>query len=144
MSTVNLATKPAKPVSGLDREYTLKNTIDFSANNVASGDVVQALSIPAHTLVRGVYWRTLTAEGATCAASIGDGADPDGFAAGINLNTDTTEGFSSLALAEGTPNTVAGYTAGKLYPAADTIDLVMGNAATAAKIMIKAVCVDFS
>lgn len=144
MATVDLTNKAAKPANGLDKFYLLKGVLDFAAHPVAASDVVQALSIPAHTLVKGLYWRVLTAEGATCTATIGDGSDPDGFGAAVNLNSTSTESWSTLALTEGTPNTVTGYTSGKLYTAADTIDLVMGHATDAAKIELKALCVDLS
>jgi len=46
-----------------------------------------------------------------------------------------------LALAEATPNTIVGFTSGKLYAAADTIDMLFNNTADTAIFEVVAYCI---
>ena len=95
----------------------------------AAGDTVQALKIPAGALVDEVFCIVRTAQGATCTATVGDGAAAAAWDASINLNA--AAGTLTSAL-EGTD----AYAAGKFYSAADTIDLVLGHTTNAAKITV--------
>jgi hypothetical protein len=127
--------------AGLKR---ISNTIDFSkaANTTADGDVAQVLNIPAGCLVLAAGWEIVKAEGGAAAGTYGDGADVDGYHGTFNGNaTAGTVVVSTLALAEAAPNTVSGYTAGKLYATADTIDLVTTNALDAAIVKFFAIVV---
>lgn len=101
-----------------------------------------ALSIPAGTLVERVGYTVITPEGGTAAGTLGDGVDPDGYIAAVNLNAAAgTKAISTLALTTGTPNTVTGYTAGKFYTAADTIDFIPGNDLDNAVVEFWAICI---
>jgi hypothetical protein len=84
-----------------------------------------------------------TAEGATLTIDVGDGSDTDGFLDGVNANT--AAGYTnSLVLAEAAPNTVVGYSNGKYYAAADTLDVKIVNAAATAVMRLWAVVADCS
>lgn len=116
---------PYTPASEL---VVLRNTIDFMATPRLAAAVVPVLSIPAGTLVERVGYTLITAEGGTAGGTIGDGADVDGFIATLNFNAAAgTKAISALALAEAAPNTIVGYSGGKFYAAADTIDFIPGN-----------------
>lgn len=132
--------------AGFPSYAVFENVIDFSklATAAAQNDVVPALAIPANTLIQGVAWEVEGVEGASRNFAIGDGDDTDGFVASTSANT-LAKGATALALAEGTPNTITGYSAGKFYSAADTIDLlaVTSGGLTAAKIRVKAYGVVF-
>lgn len=100
---------------------------DAGATALGAGDILQVIDLPAktHVLVAGID--VTTAEGGTLTLDLGDGGDPDGYLDGVDGNVATSYA-SALTLAEGTPNTITGYSEGKYYSAADTIDLVMVNA----------------
>jgi hypothetical protein len=93
---------------------------------LASGDVLEVIPVPAKTLVMRVGYDVTTAEGATATFDLGDGSDADGYLNDVDLNS-VGSGVMSLALTEGTPNTIAGYSNGKYYSAADTIDMTLNN-----------------
>jgi hypothetical protein len=103
---------------------------DLKGAAFAAADILEAFYIPAGWFVEKVGLRVLTAEGAACTAHVGDGDDPDGFLVNANLNSTSTNAQSALTLVEAAPNTVLGYTAGKLYTAADTIDITFNSAGT--------------
>lgn len=137
---------PASYASGFGRmPFVLEAEVDFSANNHDSNDVLNVLAIKAGFYVLSVIMKVVTPEGATLTVDIGDGDDPDGYIDGANGNaTAGTEVVSDLALTNGTPNTVTGYTAGKYYAADDTIDLIPKNNADAAVVRVRALCFDLS
>ena len=84
-----------------------------------------------------------TVEGGTLTIDVGDGTDPDGFLDGVNGNAAASYS-TSLVLAEAAPNTVTGYSNGKYYSAADTIDVKTVNAADTAVMRLWAVVADCS
>lgn len=130
---------PYTPASEL---VILRNTIDFKAAPKVATTVVPVLDVPAGTLIQRAGYTVITAEGGTAAGTLGDGVDPDGYIAAVNLNAAAgTQAISALALTEGTPNTVTGYTAGKFYTAADTIDFIPGNDLDAAVVTFWAIAV---
>lgn len=102
------------------------------ATGFTANDIIQFLDVPAGTFVHACWVRVLTAEGATLTCEIGDGSDVDGFAVAVNLNAaGYTDGVRSLV--EATPNTFTGYSFGKLYTAADTLDIkILNSVANAA------------
>ncbi len=107
--------------------------IDFSALAYSSGDILQLVNVPAESFVHRVKYKVETVQGATLTFGLGDGSSTSGFVAAANGNA-LGSGVNTLTLTEGTPNTVATYTNGKYYSAADTIDLILNNAASVAKI----------
>jgi hypothetical protein len=91
---------------------------------IALNDVFQLISIPAGAFVLSVAAKVTTVEGGTCTFDIGDGATVDGYLDGVDGNTSAdTQSF--------TADTTEAFGAGKLYTAADTIDmkLITGTAA---------------
>ena len=122
----------------------IERTIDFKQvaayragaglTALGSGDVYEILELPAKTLVLRVGYDVTTAEGATATVHIGDGATASGFVSGANLNS-VGSGASALALTEGAPNTITGYSGGKYYSAADTIDLTLNHASIDAAVV---------
>lgn len=111
---------------------------------LASGDVLEVIPVPAKTLVMRVGYDVTTAEGATATFDLGDGSDADGYLNDVDLNS-VGSGVMSLALTEGTPNTIAGYSNGKYYSAADTIDMTLNNnAINAAVVRVWALVADAS
>jgi hypothetical protein len=130
-------------IDGLNKIFVLHRKIDFSLpeNQLGAGDTAQVLNVPAGFFVLKAGHNTIRAEGGTAAGTLGDGSDPDGYVAASNLNS---TGFqsSALALTEGTPNTVAGYSNGKFYADADTIDYVATNALDNALVDFWAVVID--
>lgn len=147
MTTTNLTVggTAKMPNTKAGKTFVLENVIDFSINTMAQNDIAQLLNIPAKTLVQAVQWEVERVEGAARNFAIGDGADDDGFITTTTANT-LASGCSGLTLTEATPNTVTGYSNGKYYSAADTIDLkaVTSGGLTTGKIRIKAVCVELN
>lgn len=138
MSTIDLTDNQDGGVhAGARSLVVLSNTIDFSVNPAAALDVIQAIDIDAGDVVLRTTVNVLTAEGGTLTFDLGDATDPNGYMDGVNGNAVAITG-SALALTEGTPNTVAAYSNGKLYTAADTIDMVLDNAADTAVIKVSA------
>lgn len=139
--------------AGLTKVNRVEVELDFAAIAAArsaagataltSGDVLEALPLPAKSLVLAVGLDVTTVEGGTLTIDVGDGSDTDGYLDGVDANT-VASYASALALAEGTPNTVVGYGAGKYYSAADTIDVKLVNAADAAVVRLWALVVDAS
>jgi len=113
-----------------------------SATALAATDVLEVLPVPAGTHVLSVGYEVTTAEGAVATMDVGDGADPNGYLDAVNLNS-AGSGVMTLALTEGAPNTVTGYSAGKYYAAADTIDISLDhNSIDTAVVRLWAVFVD--
>lgn len=130
----------------IERTIDFKQVADYRASAglaaLGSADVYEILELPAKTLVLRVGYDVTVAEGATATVHIGDGADADGFVVGANLNS-VGSGSSALALTEGAPNTITGYSNGKYYSAADTIDLTLNHAGiNAAVVRVWALIVD--
>lgn len=140
--------------AGLHKVTRVEVVLDFakiaaaraaaSATALASADVLEVIPIPAKSLVLRVGFDVTVAEGATATVGIGDGAAATGYATAVNLNS-VASGVSTLALTEGTPNTVTGYSNGKYYSAADTIDLTLNHSSIdAAVVRVWALVVDCS
>jgi hypothetical protein len=112
--------------------------LDFAKNPVAASDVVQIVEIPAGTLVINVFCTVITAEGATCTATLGDGADADGWDVSVNLNATAGTITYGIAGTDAYVNSI-GTAQGKIYTSADTLDFVMGHATDAAVIDVRVV-----
>jgi len=119
----------------------LRNLVDFKKTPSGAGDVVQVINIPADCIVLRAGHKTLRVEGGTAAGTLGDGADVDGYLTASNFNALATQ-MSTLALTEAAPNTVTGYSGGKFYSAADTIDIVTTQALDLALVEFYALVVE--
>ena len=133
--------KAGFPSSGLNKMFVLKNVLDFADVPVLAADVVQALMIPAGTMVLEVLTKVITPEGATCTANVGDGSSTAGWNTAADLNA--AAGTYEQSLKATDARNVANVT-GYIYTAADTIDLVMGHNTDAAKVAVYAICMDLS
>ena len=117
------------------RPYLVENTIDISAINGDSGaaqnDVIQALDIPAETLVMEAGIEVLTALSSSVTLDLGiTGGDVDIY---VDGDTNAT-GYSTLTA-----------TARHISASADTLDvLVLSADSTAGKIRVWAVMCDIS
>jgi hypothetical protein len=138
--------------AGLTKVHRVEVELDFAAiaaarsaagaAALASGDVIEAMPLPAKSFVLAVGYDVTTAEGASATFDLGDGSDADGYLNDISLNS-VASGAMALALAEAAPNTVAGYSNGKYYAAADTIDVTLNSASVdAATVRIWALVMD--
>lgn len=142
-TTDKTANQSAKPTAGKRHAFVMENTIDCAASNLAQDDVAQLIDVKAGWLVERVLAEVETAEGGVATFDVGDASDVDGFLDGVDANA-TGMSVSTLTLTEGAPNTVTGYSAGKLYTADDTIDLLALAAMDAAKITVRAYIVDLN
>ena len=117
------------------RPYLVENTIDISAINGDSGaaqnDVIQALDIPAETLIMEAGIEVLTALSSSVTLDLGiTGGDVDIY---VDGDTNAT-GYSTLTA-----------TARHIAASADTFDvLVLSADSTAGKIRVWAVMCDIS
>jgi hypothetical protein len=115
--------------------YLVENTIDISAINSAAGtaigDIIQALDIPAETLIMQAGIEVLTALSSSVTMDLGiTGGDVDNF---VDGDTNAT-GYSTLTA-----------TANLVVASADTLDvLALVAASSAGKIRVWAVLCDVS
>lgn len=147
------ATTGALPNAALHKVGVISVELDFAAITTAraaagatalgAADVIEVLPLPAKSYVLFAGVDVTTAEGGTLTLDLGDGSDPDGFLDGVDGNA-VASYASALTLAEGAPNTITGYSEGKYYSAADTIDLTTVNAADTAVVRVWAVVADCS
>jgi hypothetical protein len=125
--------------AGFPAPVVIEGFLDCTKAVLAQNDVAEVLAIPAGTFIQGVVWEVEVVEGAARNFAVGDGSGTSGFIATTSANS-LASGCTALALTEGVPNTVTGYSAGKYYGAADTIDIlaVTAGGLTGAKIRLKA------
>ena len=131
----NAGVRPGRYSAGVRTPYLVENVIDVSAINsdagTADGDILQALDIPAETLILHAGVEVLTALSSSVTIDLGvTGADPDRYVDGDANAT----GYSVLTA-----------TARMVSASADTLDaLLAGAASTAGKICIWALLCDVS
>jgi len=153
--------------------YVIDRSVDFDAQNVTTGDVVQVIDIPANTRVVSVQAETITAAtqntNTTQTFTIGDGTDPDGWVTSISVVTTakassapSIAGTSALTLQKdntGTTNNMhyvtnataavtlavtPAYGLGKQYTAADTIDLVSAGDVVDGVLRVRVALIDLT
>jgi len=136
------ATKVASYPSG-GRHFVVEFEIDCSVNPRAAADVVNAIRVPPGHRVAAVRLNTLVVAGLAGGIDVGDAVNSTGFIAVHNGNA---VGASNMvaALTEGAPNTITGYSTGKVYDAEDTIDLVFAAADVLGKHRLTVELVDLS
>lgn len=138
--TKGIAAQSGSNAAGWPAVTVIQGVFDASKRNLAAADVATVLNIPANTFVHRVMYKVETAD-ATQTINVGDGSDVDGFLAAVDVGTAGNSGATALALTEGTPNTVTGYTSGKFYSAADTIDIEVPSGKSLDTLKIKLVAV---
>lgn len=84
---------------------------DASRRNLAAGDTVELINLPARSFVHKVFYQVLTGD-ATQTLNVGDATDPDGYVAAADVATAGNTGVGA-----GT------YASGKYYTAAAPITL---------------------
>lgn len=135
MATVN-GTKGGTaglPAYASNKVVVVENSYDFATNNATAADVIQLINVPANTLVLSVLSECVTAEGGVMTYQVGDGTDPNGW-------DDAVNGNSAAGVIVGDGAYVAA--AGKIYTAADTLDIVPSADSDAAEIRVIAVMVE--
>jgi hypothetical protein len=133
--------------AGFPSHVVFEGVFDATKRTLAQNDTLAVIDIPANTLIQGVQWEVEVAEGAARNFAVGDGSDTDGFITTTSANS-LASGVSTLAgtVAGGSgdpasdPLVVTGYSAGKYYSAADTLDVlaVTSGGLTTTKIRLKA------
>ena len=115
------------------KPYYVENTIDNSLFDPASGDVIQALNIPAETMILNAGLEVLTAASSSVTFDLGDGGDPDRY---VDGDTNAVGHAAPVAHASNS---------GHVYGTADTLDVTVLSAAdTAGKIRVYAIMCDVS
>jgi hypothetical protein len=144
MATVTTALKAAGNVGNPTRvPYYVENVIDFADHTVdcSSGDVVQAITIPANTMIVAagaeiVSACTITSTGADENATLGTDLDADKFVAVLDLDAGTAGTYGA---------TVTGTGGFEVHGTANTLDLTLsgtGTDITAGKVRVFAVLMD--
>jgi len=141
----NLGTGAAHVAAGINKVSSVTVELNFATittarsdaglTALAAADILEVIKVPAQTLVTHVALEVTTAEGGTLTVDVGDGDNPDGYLDGVNANA--TAAYISVAGTDA-------FEQGKFYTAADTIDIVLNNAADAAVMKLTAVMVDCS
>tara|TARA_R100001443_G_scaffold587_1_gene2360 strand:+ start:152 stop:610 length:459 start_codon:yes stop_codon:yes gene_type:complete len=107
--------------------------IDCSVQNMGAGDILEAITIPADSIIVEVGISILVAEGGTATADVGfTGDGPDGFLDGVDLNAAVGITYNSLNAATGADT----YSGGRYQAAEDTIDVKFVNAMDAGKYVV--------
>ena len=114
--------------------YLVENTIDFTPFDPAANDIVQAIDIPAESIVLNAGLEVLTASPSSVTLDLGDAGDVDKYFDGYDS---TSTGYAAAV--------INASNVGHVYGSADTIDIkVLGAQDTAAKVRVWAVICDIS
>ena len=132
----------AYPADSLNKTVRVEITLNFptiiaartaaGATALAASDVMEIIPIPAGTIVSNVGMVVTTAAGVTSTISIGDGGAAAGYLAATSVNATGTSGGVPVLSSGAFAPTLSG---GKLYSAADTIDITLGTAVPAAAVV---------
>lgn len=137
----NIAAASGGNYAGTPVRTVLEGVFDASRRNLVAADVVTVVNVPAGAWVEAVLMEILTPEvTAAQTISVGDGASTSGWISAVNSSAAAGTkylGAGALAIATGTSQTN-----GKLYTAADTIDILVPATmvATTLKVKITVVC----
>lgn len=118
--------------------YVVSRVHDCSAEadgNIASGAAQAMINVPASTLVLAVVTECVVPEGAAAVVDVGDGVDPDGWDIDVNVNSAAGGILGDGAFSAQTAG-------GKLYTAADTIDITPDADLDTAVIRVTAMMMD--
>lgn len=132
----------ALPADALDKCHRVEITLDFpkiiaaraaaGATALAASDVLEVIPVPAGTIVSNVGMQVTTAAGVTSTIAIGDGTAAAGYLAATSANATGWSGGVPVLSSGAFAPTLSG---GKLYSAADTIDITIGTAVPAAAVV---------
>lgn len=125
MATIDLTSGVKGPKWENDRTFWMEKEIDFSEQNVTAGDIIQAIPQLAYTKAVKATIRKQTVAGATNTVDVGyTGGTADVLIDGANINALGVEDTKSTGETE---------SASVHVTAADTIDILCNNTATAGK-----------
>jgi len=114
--------------------YLVENTIDFTPFDPAANDIVQAIDIPAESIVLNAGLEVLTASPSSVTLDLGDAGDVDKYVDGYDS---TSTGYAAAV--------INASNVGHVYGSADTIDIkVLGAQDTTGKVRVFAVMCDIS
>ena len=114
--------------------YLVENTIDFTPFDPAANDIVQAIDVPAESIVMNAGLEVLTASPSSVTLDLGDANDVDKYVDGYDS---TSTGYAAAV--------INASNVGHVYGSADTIDIkVLGAQDTSAKVRVWAVVCDIS
>ena len=132
----------AYPADSLNKTVRVEITLDFpaiiaarlaaGATALAASDVMEIIPVPAGTIVSNVGMSVTTAAGVTSTISIGDGSAAAGYLAATSANATGISGGVPVLSSGAFAPTLSG---GKVYAAADTIDITIGTAVPAAAVV---------
>jgi hypothetical protein len=120
--------------------YYVDVTIDLTTNSIAPGDTVQAITVPANTLIMGAGFQVVSSAtmntGTDATAALGfTGGDVDEFAAALDIDGASDGDYAPQVAIDGlAPSTTA-----------DTIDILLagsGASFSAGKLRVYAVMMD--
>jgi len=97
------------------------NVISLPSTGFASADILRVFKVPAGTLVLQAGISVVTVEGAVSVCDFGDGSDPNGFLAAVDLNAVGSE-ITQVADGYGSDNVM-----GVLYTSNDSLDVTFGT-----------------
>lgn len=127
--------------------YKIENEINVAnySGGFAQNDVIQAIQIPAKSLVLAVGYDVTTAFDDMADTDVGDAATADGYFDGKDWTSTGSACSWVTTFNEAAPNTTLdAFSLGKYYSAADTIDIVKksANATTAGVVRLYAIVID--
>ena len=142
MATITATLAPAHGSSSRGRQpYMVEQSIDLTANSIAPGDVVQALTVPANTKIIAAGLQVTTSatmnSGTDATASLGTAVDADEYVATFDIDGAADGAHAPSA-------TVAGDI---VITSADTLDVTLagsGGSFTAGELRVYAVLMDVS
>ena len=135
------ASNPTAGSAGKNAVSVLLYTHNAATYTRGAGDLDNIFNVYAGDTVLSVTAEVITAEGATCTFSVGDGDSATGYINAADANT-TGWKVQGKALTEGTPNTLTGFWPMKTYTADDTIDVTWNTASTdACKVKFRAIVI---
>ena len=108
--------------------YLVENTIDMSASGLqpAANDIVQAIDVPAETMVLNAGLEVLAVSPSSVTLDLGDANDVDKY---VDGHDSTATGFAA--------NVINASNVGHIYGSADTIDIkVLGAQDTTGKVRV--------
>ena len=122
------------------KPYWVENTIDNSLFDPANGDIIQAINVPAETLVIAAGLEVLTASSSSVTMDLGI----TGSTAGHNDPDCWVDGYDATGTGHA-PMDATDAAAMLICKAADTIDILIGGAQdTAGKVRVWALMCDIS
>ncbi len=143
MANITAVLHPASGNSQRGRNpYYVDVTIDLTANSIAPGDTIQAITVPANTLILGAGFQVVSSAtmntGTNATAALGfTGGDVDEFAAALDIDGAADGAYAPQVAIDGLALSASG----------DTIDFVLagdGASFSAGKLRAFAVMMDIS